>query len=163
MPYLKRNFNKVNIMLDSEKFLRVIHGIVFPYICVVKEGCDCTSGFSSSKAIAMTGNILVMIAWYPASFPTPQQNYSVDYKRVFWRYISKRIIKRSSYRINITIQKIERLSCLSEISHIILYLSKKRKLLHEMMTHSRFEVIRNRSQKRKDMRFCLVKPARWWW
>lgn len=62
MPYLKRNFNKLNIMLGSVKFLIVIQGIVFPHICVVKEGCDCTSGFSSSKAMAMTGNILVMIA-----------------------------------------------------------------------------------------------------
>jgi hypothetical protein len=62
MPYLKRNFSKLSTILDSVKFLRVIQGIAFPHICVVKEGCDCTSGFSSSKAMAMTGNILVMIA-----------------------------------------------------------------------------------------------------
>jgi hypothetical protein len=163
MPYLKRNINKLSAMLDSVRLLKVNKGTVFPHICVVKEGCDCTSGFSSSKAMAMTGNILVMIAWYPASFPTPQQNYMVDHKRVCWRYVSKRMIKESSCRIDVMIPRIEKLSYLSEISHIILYLSKKRKLLHEMMTHSRFEVVRNRSQKRKDMRFCFVKSARWWW
>ena len=33
-----------------------------------------TSGFSSSRAIAITGKMLVITAWYPAAPPAEQQN-----------------------------------------------------------------------------------------